>query len=402
MDKIKVVFYGPIFFRIAKLLQDNTKLEISLVITQTDYELLTDEVDDLDSKVKLFIINYRIFKNIKANRLEKQLKFNSDLTIYSEDSLIFCFTPKSEKNIFLPIGYDLTRLPIFYYDEFKTKSLVGKAKKIVIGIIQRQRIKKMDQIWCSDFPPFNRALNTLGIVNRISNRFFPLPIDFKNHQEIDFDQDKCCDELGLRKESFKIFYPNRLMISEKSSDILTGQTKGTDIFLKGFAQYIKSRPDKNIEVIFIKNKGSVSESEVVDLITLLKIEKYIKWVKPKFENPRLGNSELSRIYRISDVVIGDLSSKWFGQTTIEAAFYEKPIIANMEIEYMKINFGFNPFCQASDINDIALELENLIEDKNYSYNKAKEMGDWYNKNFTENQIREFYYKLILENYSKGA
>jgi glycosyltransferase involved in cell wall biosynthesis len=260
----------------------------------------------------------------------------------------------------------------------------------------------MDQIWCSDFPPFNRALNTLGIVNRISNRFFPLPIDFKNHQEIDFDQDKCCDELGLRKESFKIFYPNRLMISEKSSDILTGQTKGTDIFLKGFAQYIKSRPDKNIEVIFIKNKGSVSESEVVDLITLLKIEKYIKWVKPKFENPRLGNSELSRIYRISDVVIGDLSSKWFGQTTIEAAFYEKPIIANMEIEYMKINFGFNPFCQASDINDIALELENLIEDKNYSYNKAKEMGDWYNKNFTENQIREFYYKLILENYSKGA
>jgi hypothetical protein len=146
----------------------------------------------------------------------------------------------------------------------------------------------------------------------------------------------------------------------------------------------------------------VSESEVVDLITSLKIEKYIKWVKPKFENPRLGNSELSRIYRISDVVIGDLSSKWFGQTTIEAAFYEKPIIANMEIEYMKINFGFNPFCQASDINDIALELENLIEDKNYSYNKAKEMGDWYNKNFTENQIREFYYKLILENYSKGA
>ena len=68
MDKIKVVFYGPIFFRIAKLLQDNTKLEISLVITQTDYELLTDEVDDLDSKVKLFIINYRIFKNIKAKR----------------------------------------------------------------------------------------------------------------------------------------------------------------------------------------------------------------------------------------------------------------------------------------------------------------------------------------------
>jgi hypothetical protein len=30
------------------------------------------------------------------------------------------------------------------------------------------------------------------------------------------------------------------------------------------------------------------------------------------------------------------------------------------------------------------------------------MGDWYNQTFTENQIRQFYYKLILENYSKGA
>ena len=56
----------------------------------------------------------------------------------------------------------------------------------------------------------------------------------------------------------------------------------------------------------------------------------------------------------------------------------------------------------SDINDIALELENLIEDKTYLNYKAKEMGDWYNQTFTENQIREFYCKLILENYSKGA
>ncbi|KFM18795.1 D-inositol 3-phosphate glycosyltransferase protein [Marine Group I thaumarchaeote SCGC AAA799-P11] len=215
----------------------------------------------------------------------------------------------------------------------------------VKGILLRLAYKKAKLVITAqpDHIPF---IKNLKIPNWI---FLPVPWN----DEIIMENQTC----QKNKQKFTIFHPSDLNWS----------LKGNDIFIKGFAKFVKKFPN-SILIIIERGKDS---SNTKKLIHELKIEDHIQFIK----GPLLKD-ELFSYYGSCDVVVDQFIVGSLGTIALEAMLHEKPVITFIHKTLYQNAYSEMPPVQiASNSDEILCRLESLINEKN-RLSVGKKSREW--------------------------
>lgn len=391
---IKVASFGFAFYRIAKLLNDSGKIRMEVYVHAKDYEMFKADLTGNEDWLFPVAKDVRKIMNLQRGRFWNQLGVSADLYLLSEDAPLFAFPEKGLRTIFLPVGFDLTIQPFAIRSAKNAPSALGKLKLMLIALLQRHRIRLVDTVWASPFPVFSMSLRKLRRREIPFERFVPFPINYETHEATFSDADEITREiLGKAHSKFLVFFPGRLMVTKSHQDLLTGQTKGAEEAVRGFLDFAR-RPGVNAQLLLIDHSISPDRQRVFDLITDLQGHNYVTWIKSPTSKTRLNNSEMALIYQVSDVILGDFGSGWFGQTAIEAGAHGKPFVSFIDPMFMSKYFRSNPFSIAKTEDQISLELYRLYQSADLRKAKGEEMASWFHDFFSEERVKTWYLNEI--------
>jgi glycosyltransferase involved in cell wall biosynthesis len=382
----RIVGVGFTFYKIARLLNPNSEFEIHVFLTsaeikraRNDFAFREDWVHEIQDEVMSL-------NNLRKGNFWKLRFPDAELYLQSDSSPLFASPPKGSKSIFLPIGFDLTEQPFVRFAIRRGHNLRVKSRLSLLSLIQARRIRNVDEIWCSPFDVFKLALGKLKLTNRIDS-FVPFPINYEAHS-ID-NQHKFLE----RKADFSIFFPGRVMTTKSIHDLESGQTKGAEVAVQGFIDFIELS-NSNSELIIVDNSSSTDTLQIKDLLENNNVSHLVKWITPKSEIGRISSAEMASIYRDSDVVLGDFGGNWFGQTAIECGIHAKPFVTKISKEFMEENFGENPFILVNSSSDISAALVDLYLSENKRKEFGRKMNNWFEKHFSEKVVTDWYLKEI--------
>jgi hypothetical protein len=373
---------GFTFYKIAKLVNLNSDIELHVFMTSAEIARAKNDFDFKEPwvhEVSDSIIN---LKNLRKGYFWERVFPNAELYLLTDSAPLFASAPKKSKSVFIPIGFDLTEQPFVAYAFRRGKKFQDKVKLALLSMIQARRIRSVQEVWCSDFEVFKLSLRKLGYTKRLES-FVPLPINYDAH--------KANKSLSfIDKEAvFTIFFPGRVMTTKSKYDLESGQTKGAEIAAQGFIDFTKNVKSR-IELLIVDNSSSTDTFQIKKMFEENKVSHLVRWISPQENIGRVSSAEMASIYRISDVVLGDFGSNWFGQTALESAVHAKPFITKMDSVFMHQNFQDNPFCLAADASEISSTLLDLYENENARTSYGSKMHNWFNNNFNEISVSDWY------------
>ena len=309
-----------------------------------------------------------------------------DIHLLSQNGLILAFPLNRNTSIFSPTGYDLTVVPFpsVYFDRTKLKRPVNLAIRFIRSILFRIRLRKVSEIWATPFPVITHALGKLEIFTR-HYKYFPFPTNIK----VDiFDNSQIKIKYGISDCNFIVFNPNRFLMKRSPQRIESGHLKGNDIAIKAFA-VLASEFNVKAKLLLIDKCGE-EEREAIELIQFLGIEDKVVWVNRQLNKNALSRAEMAELYSISDAVFGEFGAGWFGTTTVEAAFFAKPIICYSDENVIAKFFNINPFLSSLDVTEISKILLNLFLNEETRIECGNKSFEWFNLYFSDDAIRTFW------------
>jgi glycosyltransferase involved in cell wall biosynthesis len=390
---IKVACFGFSFYRIARLVNLDPNIRMDVYIHAKDYETFKSEIREDENFLHPMAVEVRNFHNLFKGNFWEDQGVSADLFLLSDDAPLFAFPKGNSKTIFLPIGYDLTVQPFPALAIRRSRTLIGKLKLLVIALIQKRRIRSMDHIWASPFPVLANSLERIRN-DVVLDKFVPFPINYQAHNPR-IVADSSDDPSSDFEDKFLVFFPGRLIITKSETDLLTGQTKGAEVALRGFLQFQESCCHDSL-LIFADNSLTPDKEKIVQLISDLGAEHLVVWSKGSASGNRLTNDEMASIYRRCEVILGDFGSGWFGQTALEAAAHGKPFISHIDPEFMFEQFGFNPFLLARTPEEIGQRLIELYLSNNNRQLQGIQMRKWYENFLSEDAVRRWFLYEIFK------
>lgn len=128
--------------------------------------------------------------------------------------------------------------------------------------------------------------------------------------------------------------------------------KGTDIFLKGVALFLKNHPDQ-LEVVLIRKGYDVEMS--MQLIKELDIETCITW------KDEMTQKELFQEYLGADIIADQFSKSVVAMAGLDAMAMGKPLLANARPEIFRDIIGVDsPICHATNPEEVCAQLIKLL------------------------------------------
>lgn len=393
---VKVVSFGFAFYRIAKLINRSSDIRMEVFVHAKDFEMFKADLDVDEDWLHPIGKEVRQLRNLRRGRLWSHLDVSADLFLLSEDAPLFAYPERSSKVVFLPVGFDLTTQPFPHISSKNASSVFGKCKLVLIALLQRHRIRTIDEVWASPFPVFLRSLEKIRNRKVHFDRFVPFPINFRMHTGL--SEGSTRDAREILQESygkFLVFFPGRLMVTKSSNDLRTGQTKGAEEAVRGFLNFVR-QSQADACLLLIDHSISPDRERVFDLVTKLEGHELVKWIKSATSEIRLDNREMASVYHASDVVLGDFGSGWFGQTAIEAGAHGKPFISYIEPPFMLKHFQSIPFTLARSEDEITIALLQLYGSAQLRKSKGEEMGLWFKTFLSEDEVARWYRTEILK------
>lgn len=244
-------------------------------------------------------------------------------------------------------------------------------EKSLRGLLLRKAYKKARAILYMQ-PDHHPLFLKLKLKNGI---FIPAPwdVEFFKHKKIGKNQ---------YGEKFVIFHPTSLNWS----------LKGNDIFLKGFANFVK----KNKNSILLITPNGVDRNRTDELISNLGISNYIDFIGP------LSKQEMLNYYNICDVVADQFIIGSMGAVSLETMLCEKPLISFIDKNlHEKLYPKSPPIAIASNSEEVKNQLEKL-QDIELRINLGKEGRKWVMENHSPEVISkklQTIYESILNNES---
>ncbi len=370
---MKIAFYGNVcnnFYGICKVLK-NYSSEISPYLYLSQNADLQNLPESEDPEL---LNNYPswIKKDIKWDPLRLFTKFDSsfvkelskyDLVVLSGRAISMSPFIKT-KTIFFVTGGDLTLSP-FTSRQFEfNESFARKINKVIASFFQRRGIRNASQIWTQPFFPFVNALNKLKIKNnKISNSYFPIPIDDINIKKTltkpeaisDIDYEK------IRNFKFIIFHPSRFMMNKSKVLYETGQWKNNGLLFYAFKEFLTINNIKDACIVLIKRSFSVDYPKAITLIKELHLEENIIWLNPKDEEGFTKN-ELLFLYSIANVTVDDFGVGWFGSIVLESLSCSTPVISFVDEVVMQQLYPYHPILSSNIKEDVASFFKLLYND----------------------------------------
>lgn len=388
--KIKVCCYGTVFMRLGYIFENSQEIDFQCWISQKDFNKYCNEFTGEEKwlhvvKNNIFFLLPGVFWLIN--------KSQADIYVLSQNGILVAFPLKSKRVVFFPMGYDFTVVPFphMYFKLPNIKRPIDLFQKLIRSLIVRIRLKKIKRIWCTPFPVFLRVFEKLNRRD-FMNEFFPIPTHLSLSIPDNDDTISNLDSVNLSCD-FLLFNPNRVLLETSPRKLESGHVKGTDISVRAFGNFL-SMTSLNARMILI-DRGEPDTKIINGLITELGISNNIIWIKPKNAKKGLSRSEMSKIYEKSDLILGEFGAGWFGLTTIEAAFFSKPIICFADKEFMSRFFAFNPFLSSKNVSEITsyIELLSISKDSRLRYGELSRK--WFDNYFSDEALEKFWSKKFL-------
>jgi hypothetical protein len=164
------------------------------------------------------------------------------------------------------------------------------------------------------------------------------------------------------KNDFVVFYHNRHSWRTSAED---PNNKGTDVFLRGFADFSHSAQGARVTLVTIEYGPDVSASKV--LLDELGIADKVLWL------PRMGRKDVMAGLHYSDVGCGVFSRSTLTNSVIQEVLAAgRPLIGwRDDARYVAQHEDLYPMLHASNVNEVACQLREMAADSS----KRIKIGD---------------------------
>ena len=255
--------------------------------------------------------------------------------------------------VFFVTGADLTvkPFPLTFWRWYPT--LARRLAQVIAAIHQRRAIRRADRVLLQPFAPMVEAADRLAVTGQArSPRYFPLPVD----------TDRFCPHgpvADLATDAdFVVFHPSRLVFDDSERMRRTGQWKGNDTLIRGFASFVRSGTAERPLLVLVDGPGSRDRAAARRLIAELGITRSVHWAVPP-NGDLFRQPEMAALYRRADVVADEFGVGWFGFVTLEAAACGRPILSHDDEAVMADLYPWHPVVDASTADQVGDRLRQL-------------------------------------------
>jgi glycosyltransferase involved in cell wall biosynthesis len=157
---------------------------------------------------------------------------------------------------------------------------------------------------------------------------------------------------------FILFHPSRIMTNTAPRFVETGQWKGNDKLIRGFAQFAAQNADARPALVLIDRGISPDGEAAKRLVIDLGIERQVIWLRGPHPHG-FDRVELLPLYSIADVVADEFGVGWFGSVVVEGLSMEKPVLCYLDESVMKQLYPWHPILAPGSADEIAACLTTL-------------------------------------------
>jgi glycosyltransferase involved in cell wall biosynthesis len=358
---VRVAFFGNIanvHFRLAHLLRERGAIDAHVFIGDSAAPNWRPEVDDpsLADGYPDWIhfghwVNARSVLRPRTSALARELSA-FDLVVASGVGPVFA-QHAGTPWVFLATGGDLTvkPFPLTFWRWYP--SWARRFAQVVAGAHQRAAIRSADRVLAQPFAPMVDALDRLGVPEASrSHQYFPLPVDLDRFSPDGPVADEPVDS------DFVVFHPSRLVLDDSPKMRRTGQWKGNDILLRGFARFVRSGVCERPRLVLVDQAASRARDEALRLIDDLDLADHVHWVEPA-DGVLLTQPEMAAHYRRADVVAVEFGIGWFGYVALEGAACGRPVVCHIDEPVMRLLYPWHPIQNAEDEVQVGERLAEL-------------------------------------------
>jgi glycosyltransferase involved in cell wall biosynthesis len=339
---MRIALYGPFMFELAAGLRENPSNDVRLFLDEeTMPRSLLAEPQIHDSgfvRIGPWATRRAILRPTGAPITRALAEF--DVALVTELGPIFAQHAETEY-FFVPTGWDLTCGPFPIRSRSSRHRGLGDLSAAIIAIRLRSGIRAASGIWGAPFMPFERAVERLGCVLSAD---LPQPIDTSVFTPQVEPEETTCGSAGIT-----IFHPARMMFTPDPFLVETGQWKGNDILLRGFADAVDQGVDSRL--VLLDRGGSPDQESARRLIQELGMNDLVEWLSSG-TSAGFTWRELADLYRSSDLVVDEFGG-WFGLVALEGASCGKPVLNHVAADVMALMHpDGHPFLQARTAQDV--------------------------------------------------
>ncbi len=185
--------------------------------------------------------------------------------------------------------------------------------------------------------------------------------------------------------NFIIYNPSRQHWSYQRDE---GWEKGNDLFIRGFAQFVK---DTCPNAIAIMTHWGASLNESKELIKQLGIENNVDWVEP------VPHKRMIQYIHASHLVSDQFLLGTFGGIPAKAFMHGRPVLSSFDPKLHEWCFSeMPPFLPARTVTEIVTSLEKSYLDEVFYTETAKKSAKWYEKEHSNQVLLSRMSKVMVE------
>lgn len=299
---------------------------------------------------------------------------------------------------FFATGGDITVRPFPWTFRHRRGHLSSQIGQGVVSAWQRRALRRADQLWIQPFAPFVDAVELLSIdPERVSDAYFPLIVDtemFAPRPPAE-TSDRPWVEAATTDTDFVVFSPTRLVFGDSAELRRSGQWKGSQTLLDGFAQFVErgvvDRPALVLPDWVLSDDVTLAKSRVREM----GLERHVRFLEP----PRpdgFNRNELVDLYSVADVAVDQFSSGWFGLVSLEAMSCATPVVSRLDLPVIEQLYGNDwEWLPADDATDAADWFSRLASDRNIADERGRRARAWIERHHSPQAAQGRYVEAIL-------
>lgn len=345
---LRIALYGPFMFEFAAGLRGGTDHEVHLFLDEATLpRSLADESltkDPAFATVSPWVSRSAILCPRRAAITRALAAY--DISVVTELGPVFARYTGNEY-VFIPTGWDLKGGPFPLRTARTRPRGRGDLSALLVALRLRSGIRGAAAIWAAPFQPFVDASCRLGT-----------PLDANLAQPIDTALFSPPPKRAKANDTLTIFHPTRMQFDRKRWTSSSGQWKGNDILLRGFADAVERGVDARL--VLIERQSSTDQEMGRRLLDDLGVSDRVTWLNA---GTPAGFSwrDLAEHYRSADVVVDEFGG-WFGLVALEGAACGRPVINRLDATVMDVLYpDGHPFVQASTDREVSDALVRLMD-----------------------------------------
>lgn len=300
---------------------------------------------------------------------------------------------------FFALGGGLTVRPFPWVTfQLHRSNLLSRLGQPVVSLWQRRALRRADQVWIQPFDPFVEAVTRLEIAETaVSETYFPLIVDtevFRPQPDVRDQQVPWVDQM-CQDSDFVIFSPTRSVFGTSEFFKRTGQWKGTQELLDGFAEFVR-RDVVDRPVLALPDWRWSSDLEITKRrVKEMGIAPYVRFITPP-RDQGFNRTEIAQLHAAADATVDQFSSGWFGLVSLEGMACGNPVISRIDRPVVDQMYDGDWCWLAADTStDAADHFERLATDPSLGAKIGEEACEWIERHHSAEATRDRYVNAVL-------